>query len=171
MSCDNILDDPVTPAPVFAFRALRGVLFGSPETPFDREDSNKENTALVNIEAHKKTTTEKSARGDSPRALKNKQTTTKKQKTNDKVRSTSEPGNMARQLNRSSKSKQHAKLSLVPIVPQHQGDQVVSALVSPTKSILRVPGQATPRAQSLRDINVTFKSLSPDESSKSASCL
>lgn len=37
---------------------------------------------------------------------------------------------------------------------------------SPTRSILRVPGQATPRSQSMRDVNVTFKDLSPEETSK-----
>lgn len=35
-------------------------------------------------------------------------------------------------------------------------------IVSPTKSILRTPGVPTPRAKSLRDINVKFKSLSPE---------
>ena len=37
---------------------------------------------------------------------------------------------------------------------------------SPTRSILRVPGQATPRSQSMKDVNVTFKELSPEEASK-----
>ena len=42
-------------------------------------------------------------------------------------------------------------------------------LVSPTKSILRTPGALTPRAKSLREINVKFKSVSPELRIKEAS--
>ncbi|KAK5065278.1 hypothetical protein LTR84_001116 [Exophiala bonariae] len=156
MSSDsNIAEDPVTPAPVFAFRALKGVLFGSPETPFDREESNKENASVFDSEAHKKTTTAKSStKGDKPGKPNNKRTPTKKQKTNHLGRSPNESGNMTRKS-------MAAKVPFRPIFPLSQAEQ---ALISPTKSILRIPGQATPRAQSLRDVNVTFKSLSPDES-------
>ncbi|KAI1611972.1 hypothetical protein EDD36DRAFT_439895, partial [Exophiala viscosa] len=36
------------------------------------------------------------------------------------------------------------------------------AMLSPTKGILRTPGLATPRAKLLKDINVKFKSVSPE---------
>lgn len=163
MSFDNTTtDEPVTPAPVFAFRALRGVIFGSPETPCDR-DHNKENTPLVNSESHKKaSTTEKSG------SLNNKQTSPKKTHSTEEARSISAPAEMTRKLIRSPKGKGKGKQGgAVPLGPTFHPGQVSSTLASPTRSILRVPGQATPRAQSLRDINVTFKSLSPDESCKS----
>jgi len=37
----QMLDAPETPAPVFAYRALKGILFGSPD--YDEEDEDKEN--------------------------------------------------------------------------------------------------------------------------------
>jgi hypothetical protein len=39
----QIPDAPETPAPIFAYRALKGILFGSPE--YDNEDEDKENIA------------------------------------------------------------------------------------------------------------------------------
>src|SRR2546429_6614187 len=42
----QVPDAPETPAPIFAYRALKGILFGSPD--YDREDEdedNKENVA------------------------------------------------------------------------------------------------------------------------------
>ncbi len=44
-----------------------------------------------------------------------------------------------------------------------------ATFVSPTKSILRTPGALTPRAKSLREINVKFKSVSPELRIKEAS--
>lgn len=161
MSFDNTTtDEPVTPAPVFAFRALRGALFGSPETPCDR-DNNKENAPLVNSEFHKKSFPTK--KSGSPN---NKPTSPKKTHSTEEARSISAPVEMTRKLIRSPKGK-GKQGGAVPLGPTFHPGQVTSILASPTRSILRVPGQATPRAQSLRDINVTFKSLSPDESCKS----
>jgi regulator of replication initiation timing len=49
----QILDAPETPAPVFAYRALKGILFGSPD--YDEEDEDKENiTPATPIEKPKK---------------------------------------------------------------------------------------------------------------------
>src|SRR5271155_3984053 len=49
----QILDAPETPAPVFAYRALKGILFGSPD--YNEEDEDKENiTPATPIEKPKK---------------------------------------------------------------------------------------------------------------------
>ena len=42
----QIPDAPETPAPLFAYRALKGILFGSPEYD-EEEENNKENVAPV----------------------------------------------------------------------------------------------------------------------------
>src|SRR2546421_3112852 len=58
----QILDAPETPAPVFAYRALKGILFGSPD--YDEEDENKENiTPATPIEKPKKTVQKVDRRG------------------------------------------------------------------------------------------------------------
>jgi hypothetical protein len=42
----QVPDAPETPAPIFAYRALKGILFGSPD--YDNEDEDKENIAPAN---------------------------------------------------------------------------------------------------------------------------
>jgi hypothetical protein len=160
---DTIVDEPVTPAPLFAYRALKGILFGSPESPRDGDDSNKENAPLVNSEAPKKpATTEKSATGEKPGTSNNKGTTSKNTNPTKQVQSSENSDNMTIVFT-TPKPKRWEGSLLGPNLPPAQGSPTKG---SPTKGILRVPGQATPRAQSLRDINVTFKGLSPEEASK-----
>ena len=55
-----------------------------------------------------------------------------------------------------------------PIISPYKRKRDSDPQVSPTKSILRTPGAPTPRAKSLRDVNVKFKSVSPDIRMKSA---
>jgi regulator of replication initiation timing len=58
----QILDAPETPAPVFAYRALKGILFGSPD--YDEEDEDKENhTPVTPIEKTKKAVQKVDRRG------------------------------------------------------------------------------------------------------------
>jgi regulator of replication initiation timing len=58
----QILDAPETPAPVFAYRALKGILFGSPD--YDDEDDDKENvTPATPIEKPKKAVQKADRRG------------------------------------------------------------------------------------------------------------
>jgi regulator of replication initiation timing len=58
----QILDAPETPAPVFAYRALKGILFGSPD--YDEEDEDKENNIPVTpIEKTKKAVQKVDRRG------------------------------------------------------------------------------------------------------------
>lgn len=101
---ETILENaPVTPAHKFAWRAFKGFVYGSPESP---EHIGKENMLPTRLSPQKRVS-----------------------------------------IDVASLSPQKRKLELQ---------------VSPTKSILRTPGAPTPRAQSLRDMNVTFKSLSPE---------
>ena len=62
--------------------------------------------------------------------------------------------------------KQHAKSLKQPydmsLASPLKRKRDAAPLVSPTKSILRTPGALTPRAKSLREINVKFKSVSPE---------
>lgn len=104
---DTVLEPPATPAPVFAWRAFKSAVWGSPESSPEHE--NKENVPLHHLHLKSLDGTTDAA-PSSP--LKRKRD--------------SQP------------------------------------LVSPTKSILRTPGVPTPRTKSLRDINVKFKSLSPE---------
>lgn len=61
---DTFVDEPVTPAPVFAYRALKGFIFGSPEDQRDVDDSDKENAPLDKLEISKKgNTSAKAATG------------------------------------------------------------------------------------------------------------
>lgn len=155
---DTIVDEPVTPAPLFAYRALKGILFGSPESPRDGDDSNKENAPLDDSDAPKKpATTKKSATGEKSGASNNKVTTSENTKPTKEVQSSENSDNMTIVFT-TPKPKRWEGGLLGPNLPPAQG--------SPTRGILRVPGQATPRAQSLRDVNVTFKGLSPEEASK-----
>src|ERR1700722_7429286 len=58
----QILDAPETPAPVLAYRALKGILFGSPD--YDEEDEDKENiTPATPIEKPKKAVQKVDRRG------------------------------------------------------------------------------------------------------------
>ncbi|KAK5192992.1 hypothetical protein LTR99_010639 [Exophiala xenobiotica] len=117
---ETILDGPVTPAPVFAYRALRGIFFTSPES--SPEHDNKENLTPAYL-----------ATSPSP----------EKRKIMD---------------------------GAVPLTPSQKRKRDSSsgamAILSPTKGILRTPGLATPRAKFLKDINVKFKSVSPEEAAK-----
>lgn len=113
---ETILDGPVTPAPVFAYRALKGIFFASPGS--SPENENKENL------------TPAYATSASP----------EKRKIMDG----------AVQLTPSQKRKRDSG----------------GAILSPTKGILRTPGLATPRTKFLKDINVKFKSVSPEEAEK-----
>jgi hypothetical protein len=117
---ETILDGPVTPAPVFAYRALRGIFFTSPES--SPEHDNKENLTPAYL-----------ATSPSP----------EKRKIMD---------------------------GAVPLTPSQKRKRDSSsgamAILSPTKGIMRTPGLATPRAKFLKDINVKFKSVSPEEAAK-----
>ena len=85
---DTIVDEPVTPAPLFAYRALKGILFGSPESPRDGDDSNKENAPLDNSKPPKKpATVEKPATGEKLGASNNKGTTSEDTKPTKQVKS------------------------------------------------------------------------------------
>ena len=113
---ETFLDPPITPAPVFAYRAIRGWFIGSPDSSPERD--NKENIYLA-----KSGTPSKHA---------------------------------------------HNIEDAIKLSPQKRKLDSLN-LASPTKSILRTPGGApTPRAKSLRDVNVKFKSLSPDVQRKVA---
>jgi hypothetical protein len=112
---------PVTPAHKFAWRALQGFVYGSPESPENNID-----LASNNLGAGK----ENARPPSSPQ----------KKVSLDNIPSLASP----KQRKRSNVAAQPAQLS-------------------PTKSILRTPGGApTPRAKSLRDVNVKFKSVSPE---------
>ncbi|KIW20653.1 hypothetical protein PV08_01230 [Exophiala spinifera] len=115
---ETVLDPPVTPAPVFAYRALKGVFFGSPESsPENVYHNNKENiTPVLSL---------------SPSPSKRKLAL-------------------------------DAALHLTPSTKRTKRDSG-GAILSPTKGILRTPGLATPRTKALRDVNVKFKSVSPEE--------
>jgi hypothetical protein len=110
----TILEGPVTPAPIFAYRALRSIFFASPDSP-DFEHVNKENIAPTYASPSKSKT----------------------------VISAKSP-----QLTPSQKRKRDSSND--------------GPLASPTKGILRTPGLATPRMKALRDVNVKFKSISPE---------
>ncbi|KAK5459604.1 hypothetical protein LTS15_003733 [Exophiala xenobiotica] len=116
---ETILDGPVTPAPVFAYRALRGIFFTSPES--SPEHDNKENLTPAYL-----------ATSPSP----------EKRKIMD------------------------GAVQLTPSQKRKRDSSSRAAVLSPTKGILRTPGLATPRAKFLKDINVKFKSVSPEEAAK-----
>jgi type II secretory pathway component PulJ len=117
---ETILDGPVTPAPVFAYRALRGIFFTSPES--SPEHDNKENLTPAYL-----------ATSSSPEKR--------------KIMDGAVPWTPSQKRKRDSSSG-------------------AMAILSPTKGILRTPGLATPRAKFLKDINVKFKSASPEEAAK-----
>lgn len=110
----TILEGPVTPAPLFAYRAIRSIFFASPDS--SPEHYNKENLVPVHVTSPTKA---KSALPASP------------------------------QLTPSQKRKREAIID-------------GGVVLSPTKGILRTPGLATPRAKYLKDVNVKFKSVSPE---------
>ncbi|OCT50512.1 hypothetical protein CLCR_07127 [Cladophialophora carrionii] len=109
----TILEGPVTPAPLFAYRALRSIFFASPDSSPDYH--NKEN--MVPIYANSPTKS-KMILADAPR--------------------------------------------VTPPQKRKRDSSNGEAILSPTKGILRTPGLATPRAKYLKDINVKFKSISPE---------
>ena len=101
---ETILDlAPVTPAHKFAWRAFKGFVYGSPESP---ENMGKENARPLQASPQKR-----------------------------------------------------VSLEIPALSPQKRKRD---SQISPTKSILRTPGMPTPRAKSLRDVNVKFKSISPE---------
>jgi len=59
---ETFIDELVTPAPVFAYRALKGFIFGSPEDQSDIDYSDKENTPLDKLEVSKRRKTTTKAR-------------------------------------------------------------------------------------------------------------
>ncbi|KIX09861.1 uncharacterized protein Z518_00942 [Rhinocladiella mackenziei CBS 650.93] len=111
---ETILEDPITPAPLFAYRAIRSMFFASPDSSPEHE--NKENIA---------------------------------------------PPSPMR-----SKFLVDGPVQLTPSQKRKWDSQ--GTVLSPTKGILRTPGLPTPRAKYLRDINVKFKSLSPEAVDKTA---
>ncbi|KAK4945628.1 hypothetical protein LTR10_015247 [Elasticomyces elasticus] len=113
----TILEGPVTPAPVFAYRAVRGIFFGSPDS--SPEHDNKENVDPTPV--------------SSPQKL----------------------GMMDERLQLTPSHKRKRDGGATILSPS-------KAMLSPTKGILRTPGLATPRAKLLKEINVKFKSVSPE---------
>ncbi|KAJ9603350.1 hypothetical protein H2200_012128 [Cladophialophora chaetospira] len=110
----TILEGPVTPAPLFAYRAIRSIFFASPDS--SPEHYGKENMVP----------------------------TYSKSPTKSKWKAPNSP-----QLTPSQKRKREVVVN-------------GGVVLSPTKGILRTPGLATPRAKALRDVNVKFKSVSPE---------
>ena len=110
----TILEGPVTPAPLFAYRALRSIFFASPDS--SPEHCNKENIvpAYASLTAKSRIALPKSPQVTPSQGRKK----------------------------------------------EHIADEGV--VLSPTKGILRTPGLATPRAKFLKDVNVKFKSVSPE---------
>ena len=117
----TILEGPVTPAPLFAYRAIRSIFFASPDSSPEHHD--KENI----IPAYASSPTKSNV------ILPNSPQATPSQKRKKELGA--EGG----------------------------------AILSPTKGILRTPGLATPRARYLRDLNVKFKSVSPESRRPGAS--
>ncbi|KIW70820.1 hypothetical protein PV04_03059 [Phialophora macrospora] len=109
----TILEGPVTPAPVFAYRALRSIFFASPDS--SPEYHNKENIMPTYASSPTKS---RPTVTDAPR--------------------------------------------LTPLQKRKRDSNSGEAILSPTKGILRTPGLATPRAKYLKDLNVKFKSVSPE---------
>lgn len=99
----------MTPAPVFAYRALKSIFFASPESSPEHE--NKENTPPKDG-SHIKL----------------------------------------------GQSRREQELESTP----HKHEEYRINALSPTKGILRTPGVPTPRTRLLKDINVKFKSVSPE---------
>lgn len=105
----TILEGPVTPAPLFAYRAVRGIFFASPDSSPEHDKENVDPTPV-----------------SSPQKLET----------------------------------MDARLQLTPSHKRKRDSG--TAMLSPTKGILRTPGLATPRAKFLKDLNVKFKSVSPE---------
>lgn len=107
---ETILEAPVTPAPLFAYRAIKGIFFASPDS--SPEHANKENIEPLHAKSPMK------------------------------------PPSLALDQQ---------------LTPSHKRKwDTAGPMVSPTKGILRTPGLATPRAKLLKDVNVKFKSVSPE---------
>ncbi|KIW27504.1 uncharacterized protein PV07_07237 [Cladophialophora immunda] len=115
---DTILEGPVTPAPVFAYRAIRSIFFASPES--SPEHGNKENLVPAFPSSPKRIV---------PFAENSPQPSPSPSQKRKREGHTRSGG---------------------------------GTILSPTKGILRTPGLATPRAKYLKDINVKFKSVSPE---------
>ncbi|EXJ87597.1 hypothetical protein A1O3_04558 [Capronia epimyces CBS 606.96] len=109
----TVLEAPVTPAPVFAYRALRSIFFTSPDS--SPEHDNKENIGPPYAQSPMK-----------PILALDEQ----------------------------------LQLQLTPSHKRRWDG--AGAAISPTKGILRTPGLATPRTKLLKDLNVKFKSVSPE---------
>lgn len=113
----QIPDAPETPAPLFAYRALKGIIFGSPD--YDDEHENKENIAPA------QQPNEKARSVVGP-----------------KLRKTL-PGDSSPLQSKSSRPLNHRVRDAAPTSPSPRKRPPVS----PTKSILRTPGIPTPRRQ------------------------
>ncbi|KAL2426540.1 hypothetical protein ABEF95_009183 [Exophiala dermatitidis] len=113
---ETVLEAPVTPAPVFAYRALKGVFISSPDSSPDHD--NKEN-----VHPDIKTL----------------------------------PTKMDSSVNNGQQ-----RLQLTPSHKRKWDNVRSGTVMSPTKGILRTPGLVTPRTKALKELNVKFKSVSPE---------
>ncbi|RMZ91438.1 hypothetical protein DV736_g1346, partial [Chaetothyriales sp. CBS 134916] len=120
----TFLEPPATPAPLFAYRALRGFIFGSPN-PNESPERFSQITDKENI---------------LPPRL----------------------GSTTKELLKNS----HTPRLSPP--KRKRGSDALALPNSPTKGILRTPGALTPRAKALRDVNVKFRSVSPEVRRKDA---
>ncbi|RMZ83553.1 hypothetical protein DV738_g1143, partial [Chaetothyriales sp. CBS 135597] len=120
----TLLEPPATPAPLFAYRALRGFIFGSPD-PNESPEREAQIEQKENIFPTRLGSTGKELFKDT-------------------------------HATRLSPSK------------RKRGSDVLAPPISPTKGILRTPGLLTPRAKALRDVNVKFRSVSPEMRRKDA---
>src|SRR5277367_4910347 len=135
-----IPDGPETPAPVFAYRALRGILFGSPDDDSVVGD-NKENVEPPPIPLP--------IRGSSS--------------------GTGTRGGRARPIMTTSSPTKHTATTTQrgiardsPLTSPARSKQLRSLQQSPAKSILRTPGVPTPRRRGTA--NVSFKDVRPSVS-------
>ncbi|KAL2426531.1 hypothetical protein ABEF95_002623 [Exophiala dermatitidis] len=113
---ETVLEAPVTPAPVFAYRALKGLFISSPDSSPDHD--NKENV---------------------------------------------HPNIMTSPMKaESAVSDLQPRLQLTPSHKRKWDNVRTGTAVSPTKGILRTPGLVTPRTKALKELNVKFKSVSPE---------
>ncbi|KAG9779745.1 hypothetical protein ABEF93_004836 [Exophiala dermatitidis] len=113
---ETVLEAPVTPAPVFAYRALKGLFISSPDSSPDHD--NKEN-----VHPDIKTL----------------------------------PTKMDSSVNNGQQ-----RLQLTPSHKRKWDNVRSGTVMSPTKGILRTPGLVTPRTKALKELNVKFKSVSPE---------
>lgn len=128
-------DAPETPAAIFAYRSLKGILFGSPDYDDNEdEDEDKENVAPAAL-PHEKPL----LKGALPQVAVRDATPD------------STPSQPKHTLLSSSSRTRERRYHVSPSPRKRRQ-------LSPTKSILRTPGIPTPRRQ---NVNVTFKDVRP----------